>query len=83
MDHIDRAEPEPPLVGTTVTSHTAAPAGTWELVGHPGCELLGRLRALTSGETAPLCPACGAVVRWRLAHPAPNGANGDGRRHAT
>ena len=72
-ERIDDGAHDRPAVGTKVMSHDAAPgAGTWEIIDHPGCDAVGMLRALTGGETAPLCPVCGGDVRWQLTHLAPN-----------
>ena len=59
-------------VGTGIRSLEAVPGvGTWEVTGHVSCSGDGQLKALTPGESAPLCPVCTAEVRWTLAHPAP------------
>lgn len=72
-DRIDQGAPRTPAVGTTLGSHDHAPgAGTWEIIDHADCDAAGMLRALTDGETAPLCPVCDEEVRWRLTHLAPN-----------
>jgi hypothetical protein len=61
-----------PIIGTTVRSLEPVPrVGTWEIVDHGTCAGNARRRALTRGETAPLCPACDAKVRWELTHVAP------------
>ncbi|MBN2624733.1 MAG: hypothetical protein JXA83_15250 [Acidimicrobiales bacterium] len=60
-------------VGTRILSRTQVRgAGTWEIVGHAGCEGDGTLLALSSRDVAPLCPRCGAVVQWQLSHLAPS-----------
>ena len=62
-----------PAVGTRVMSLQPAPAvGTWEVVDHQRCAGHGRLKALTRGETAPLCDICGDRVPWQLSHLAPS-----------
>lgn len=59
-------------VGTTVTSLEPVPGvGTWEVVDHGGCAGSGRLKALTTGDPAPLCPVCDQKVTLRLARLAP------------
>jgi hypothetical protein len=61
-----------PIIGTTVRSLEPVPrVGTWEIVDHGTCAGNARRRALTPRETAPLCPACDAEVRWQLTHVAP------------
>lgn len=65
-----------PSIGTTLSSLERVPrVGTWEIVDHGTCAGAGRLRALTRDEPAPLCPACGAKVRWQLTHAAPTVAS--------
>lgn len=64
-------------VRATVRSQQVAPqAGTWEICDHGRCGASGMLRALTLGETAPLCPLCGRAVRLQLTQLAPNTASG-------
>ena len=72
-DRIDHTAMPMPAVGTRVMSLEAVPAvGTWEVVEHERCAGNGRLRALTRGETAPLCEICGDRVLWQLTHLAPS-----------
>ena len=72
----DRTDPTAtpmPAMGTRVMSLQQAPAvGTWEVVDHASCAGNGRLKALTRGETAPLCEICGDRVPWQLSHLAPS-----------
>ena len=72
-DRIDHTALSMPAVGTRVMSLQQAPAvGTWEVVDHERCAGNGRLKALTRGETAPLCEICGDKVAWQLSHLAPS-----------
>ena len=72
-DHIDQTATPMPPVGTKVMSLQRVPAaGTWEVVDHDSCAGKGRLKALTRGETAPLCEICGDRVPWQLSHLAPS-----------
>lgn len=64
-------------VRATVRSQQVAPqAGTWEIQDHGRCGASGMLRALTLGETVPLCPLCGRAIRLQLTQLAPNSASG-------
>ena len=75
-DRIDHTATPMPAVGTRVMSLQPAPAlGTWEMVDHQRCSGNGRLKALTRGETAPLCDICGDRVPWQLSHLAPSVAS--------
>ncbi len=77
-DRIDNSAMFMPAVGTRVLSLQQAPAvGTWEVVDHERCAANGRLKALTPGETAPLCEICGDRVFWQLSHLAPSVAGDD------
>jgi hypothetical protein len=72
-DRIDRTAMSMPVVGTRVQSLEEVPVvGTWEVVDHERCAGNGRLKALTRGETAPLCEICGDRVTWQLSHLAPS-----------
>ena len=71
-DRITLGAHETAWVGTTIPSLEPVPGvGTWEVVGHDGCEGNGRLKALTPAEPAPLCATCNGEVTWQLAHLAP------------
>jgi hypothetical protein len=59
-------------VGTTTRSLEPVPrVGTWEVTDHEPCSGTGRLKALTPGEPAPLCPVCEREVTWQLSRLAP------------
>ena len=72
-DRIDQTAMSMPVIGTRITSLEQVPVvGTWEVVDHASCAGNGRLKALTRGETAPLCEICGDRVTWQLSHLAPS-----------
>ena len=79
-DRITLGAHEIAWVGTTIPSLQPVPGvGTWEVIGHDGCDGNGRLKALTPGEPAPLCSTCDGEVTWRLSHLAPSVATDHSR----